>query len=142
MLPPKGRERTQYRKPNRLNTVSLTLAALAGLVFYVGYSLWPAGVMRLRARGVLDDALPLLYRINLRGETAAKQEVPKLQKDILVNLQKAGIRAKVKLVVQRSAKLVAIEAHFPVMCEFPFINKRVAIEIAPRAQTDATRVDW
>src|SRR3954462_3581258 len=96
MLPPKARERTQYRKPNRLNSVSLTLAAIAGLMIYFGYAFWPLWLMRVRARGVLEDVLPELYRLNLRGDSIAKQEIPKMQKDLLVLMKKAGIRSKIE----------------------------------------------
>jgi hypothetical protein len=118
----------------------MLVVAAAG---YVLYALWPVFQLRANVKSELADALPFLWRWNLRGEVVARIELPKLRQELLTKLTKIGVRDK-KLDVrfERSKEKVAIQALFTAPAVFPWLDKRVDIACAPRVETDAGRVDW
>jgi hypothetical protein len=133
----------KYKKPRSINTVSVGLVLLIGLLVYVGVYTWPVYSLSSRAKGVLLEALPLLYRANLRPESIALSMINDLKKSIPESLRKAGVRdPNLEVVLSRSKKEVSIEAHFSATAFFPVINKTYAFELSPRAVTDAARIEW
>lgn len=144
MIPPPQRTRpTEYRKPRRINSVSVTLLLLAGLAGYVVFSLWPALTLRLRVKSELEDVLPNFWRVNLRPEDYARVEIARMKRELLLKLPQLGVRdKKVELLFERGKKRVAIEARFSTTITFPGLKKTQELQLAPRAETDAARVDW
>jgi hypothetical protein len=143
-LPPPIRpQRTTYKQPRRLNVVSIIMLILLGIAVYLAFYSWPVLVLRLRAKGAIEDMLPILYRANLRGEQYAISEIARIKKELTEKLVKEGVKdKKLEIVVQRSPKLVAIEAHFTALARYPGIEKTYLFHLTPRGETDATRVDW
>jgi N-acetylmuramoyl-L-alanine amidase len=134
---------TKYRKPRRINTVSVGLLLLFGLGIYVIVCTWPVYSLSSRAKGVLLDAIPMFYRANLRSEDVASAMIRDLKKSVPLHLRKAGVRdANLEVVFTRSAKEVSIEAHFVATALFPVINKTFEFHLSPRAVTDAARIEW
>jgi len=145
--PPRPRERTRYKKPRALNVVSLILLLILMVAVYFGYCVWPVINLRLRAKSEMQDFMPQLYRLNLAmGNAPPKQLSPQIiemRKDVIKKLRDAGIKdPKLDVLVFRSKAVIALEAHFHATAFFPGINKSQVFELAPRAETDATRVDW
>lgn len=135
--------RTEYRKPRRINSVSITLACLLALSVYVMVALWPVYTLRASVKGELADALPQLYRLNLRPAATTRVELVKLKKTVQERIAKVGVKDK-KLVVNfiRDKKRVKIEARFAVTARWPGLKKTRVFNLAPSASTDAARVEW
>jgi|tagenome__1003787_1003787.scaffolds.fasta_scaffold20964829_3 hypothetical protein len=144
MPPPRRKEPTQYRKPNRFNAVSLALLVMMALCCYVIYCLWPVVTLRLRVKGDLEDVMNTYWRANLTGGATLREAVAKLRKDLTAKLASDGVHdKKLELVFGGNNKQrISIEARFTATAFFPGINKSYVFDLAPRAETDAARVDW
>jgi len=144
MIPPPRRMRpTEYRKPSKINSVSLTMLALLGLAVYLVYAVWPAVTLRLRVKGELEEMLPNFWRVNLRAPEAARAEVARMKKELMDKLPKLGVRdKKAEVVFEGGKKRVAIECRFSTSVTFPVVNRSKTFQLAPRAETDAARVEW
>jgi hypothetical protein len=133
----------RYKKPHSINTISVALVLLLGLMVYVIVCTWPVYSLSSRAKGVLLDALPLLYRANLRPEATASAMIRDLKKNVPETLRKEGVRdPHLEVVFSRGQKEVSIEAHFVATAFFPVINKSYEFYLSPRAVTDAARIKW
>ncbi|HJX52422.1 MAG TPA: hypothetical protein VJ801_06620 [Polyangia bacterium] len=134
---------TKYKKPHAINTISVTLLLLLGVAIYVIVCTWPVYALSSRAKGVLLDGLPMLYRANLRGDAMASSMIKDMKKGIAQEMRKVGVRdPNLELVFSRSKQEVSIEAHFVAQAFFPVINKTYVFHLSPRAVTDAARVEW
>jgi hypothetical protein len=143
IAPPQRTRPTEYRKPGKINAVSLILLLILGIMAYVVYSVWPVVTLRLRVKSELEDVLPNLWRVNLRPEEYARQEIARMKRELVEKLPKLGVRdKKAEVVFERGKKRVAIEARFSTSVTFPVLNKTRTFQLAPRAETDAARVDW
>jgi hypothetical protein len=133
----------KYKKPKTINAVSITLLFVLGAAVYFIIYAWPVYSLSSRAKGVLLDSLPTLWRANLLSEGAALTMINSLKKDVPVALRKAGVKdPNLKLVFSRNKKEVSIEAQFTASAFFPGIDKTIEFNLSPRAVTDAARVEW
>jgi hypothetical protein len=133
----------KYKKPRMINGVSIVLLLIMGMGVYLAVFTWPVYSLSSRAKGVLLDALPMLYRANLRPEATALAMISDLKKNIPIELRKAGVKdPRLELVFTRSKQEVSIEAHFVASAFFPVIDKTYEFHLSPRAATDAARVEW
>lgn len=143
MIPPQRTRATEYRKPKRINAVSITILLILGIIAYVVYCVWPVVMLRLRVKSELEDTLPNLWRVNLRPDDYARTEIAKMKKHLQTKLPQVGVKdKKLELVFERGKKRVAIEARFDASAFFPVLNKTKVFQLRPRAETDAARVDW
>ncbi len=134
---------TKYKKPRSINSTSVMLLLMLGLGVFVIVCTWPVYLLGSRAKGVLLDALPALYRGNLRSDETAASVIKDLNKGITQELRKLGVKdPKLEVVFSRSKKEVSIEAHFVAPAFFPVINKSYDFHLSPRAVTDAARIKW
>jgi hypothetical protein len=134
---------TKYKKPRPINAVSVGLLLLLGIGIYVIVCTWPVYSLSSRAKGVLLDALPMLYRANLRPEGVAANMIRDLKKSVPLLLRKQGVRdPNLEVVFTRSKTEVSIEANFVATALFPVINKSFEFHLSPRAVTDAARIEW
>lgn len=141
--PPQRRGRTEYRKPRKINGVSVTMLLILAAMVYVGYCLWPLVTLRLRVKSELEDVMPNFWRVNLRPEDYARTEIARMKKELTEKLPQLGVRdKKAEVVFERGKKRVAIEVRFQASAFFPVLNKTKTFQLAPRAETDAARVDW
>jgi hypothetical protein len=141
--PPRGTQPTQYRRPKKLNVVSLTMFLWLGALAYAIYSTWPVVTLRLRVKGDLEDVMNRYWRANLRGEAAAREEIGRLRKELTAKLATEGVTdKKLDFVFERDKKRISIEARFKASVTFPIVDKTIVFDLAPRAETDAAQVDW
>src|SRR2546421_9594445 len=113
MQPPIRNRPTEYRRPARFNSVSVTLLVMMGLGVYVLYCTWPVLTLRLRAKGELEEVITRFWRLNLRGDQVMRTELDPLRKEVLGKIRAAGVRDKaLEVVFQPGKQRVAIEAHF------------------------------
>jgi hypothetical protein len=133
----------KYKKPRSINTVSVGLLLMLGLGVYLLVYSWPVYSLSSRAKGVLLDALPILYRANLRSEATASGIIRDLKKSVSQELHKQGVRdPNLEVIFSRSKEEVSIEARFVATASFPVIDKTWDFHLSPRAVTDAARVTW
>jgi len=143
MIPPQRMRATEYRRPRKINAVSVTMLVLLGIAVYLGLALWPIMALRLRVKSELEDVLPNLWRINLRSEDTARTEIARMKRELTAKLPNLGVRDKhAEVVFERGKKRVAIEVRFAASVTFPVLNKTKTFQLAPRAETDAARVEW
>ena len=143
MIPPQRMRPTEYRKPGRINAVSITLMLIFAAMVYFVYCTWPIVTLRLRVKSELEDVLPNFWRVNLRPEDYALQEIARMKRELLEKLPQLGVRdKKAEVIFDRGKKRVGIEVRFTASAYFPVLNKTYVFHLAPRAETDAARVDW
>jgi len=133
----------KYRKPSMFNWVTAMLILLAALCVYLIVCLWPVYSARSRAKGVLLDHVPAMYRANLRTDDYGRSMMEGIKKDIAAALAKAGINEKgAKIILRRGQKDFEMEVRFKARAHFPFPDKTYEFELAPKVVSDAARVDW
>ncbi len=133
----------KYKKPRTLNWVSIGLVLLLGLGVYLGYHLWPVYTSASRAKAILWDHIPALYKANLRGNDLAVSMIEDIKTSIGVELAKAGINDKAaKVFVSRDPKEIALEVRFKAKAHFPFPDRTFTFELSPKVVSDAARIDW
>jgi hypothetical protein len=143
MIPPQRMRATEYRQPRKINAVSITLLAFLGIAVYLVLALWPVVALRLRVKSELEDVLPNFWRINLRSEETARTEIARMKRELTEKLPMLGVRDKhAEVVFERGKKRVGIEVRFATSVTFPVLNKTKTFQLAPRAETDAARVEW
>jgi hypothetical protein len=140
---PAGRARVEYRKPRKINVVSVSMLLVLGAIGYVLFALWPVYTLRASVKGELQEVLPRLWKLNLLPDVTSRPELVKMRKELLDRLRKVGVTdKKLELIVERDKKRVALEARFSTEAHFPWLDKRKVFHLAPRAETDAARVEW
>lgn len=133
----------KYRKPSALNWVSFALVLGAGLLVYLLIYLWPVYSASSRAKGILLDHVPALYKANLRDNDVARAMIEDIKTSILTELQKAGINDKAaKVVINRNTKEIGLEVHFKARAHFPVPDRTFEFDLSPKVVSDATRIDW
>jgi hypothetical protein len=133
----------KYKKPRTLNWVTFFLVGSAGLFIYLLYYMWPMYSLRARAKGILLDHVPVLYKANLRDSGVAGSMIDDIKASVASELKKAGINEKAaKLYITRNPKEISLELRFKVKVHFPFPDKTYEIEVSPKVVSDAERVDW
>jgi hypothetical protein len=133
----------KYKKPRSINAVSIMMMLFLGATVYVAIYAWPVYSLSSRAKGVLLDNIPVLWRANLVGEAASLSMINGLKKNVPIALRKAGVKdPNLKVVFSRNKQEVSIEAQFTASAFFPVINKTVNFNLSPKAVTDAARVEW
>jgi hypothetical protein len=133
----------KYKKPGAFNVVSVALVLGTGLVAYVLVYLWPVYSASARAKGILYDHVPALYKANLRSSDVSQAMLEEIKTSIAAELEKAGINDKAaKIFLYRSPKEIGLEVRFKTKAHFPFPDKTFEFEVSPKVVSDATRVDW
>jgi hypothetical protein len=133
----------KYRKPRTLNWVTFALVFAAGFGVYVGFYFWPVYTASARAKGILWDHVPALYKANLRGDDVARAMIEDIKTSITTELHKAGINDKAaKVFIYRNPKEIALEVRFKAKAHFPVPDRTFEVELSPKVVSDATRIDW
>jgi hypothetical protein len=140
---PQRKQPTEYKKPARLNAVSLAMLLFLAASVYVVYCVWPLVALRLRVKGDLEDMMNRYWRANLRGEENLRREITQMRKELTATVAASGVKdKKVEFVFTGNKQRISIEARFAAPAYFPGLNKTYVFRMAPRAETDAARVDW
>ena len=133
----------KYKKPRTLNWVSFGLVFCLGFAGYLSVYLWPVYTASSRAKAILWDHIPALYKANLRGNDLAASMIEDIKTSIAAELSKAGINDKAaKIFIARDPKEIALEVRFKVKARFPFPDRTFEFELSPKVVSDATRIDW
>ena len=133
----------KYRKPRSFNVVTFLLIGGAGLAVYILVYLWPVYSASSRAKGILYDHVPALYKANLLGGDVSRSMMDTIKTSIAKELDKAGINSKgAKIFLTRDPKEITLEVRFKTQAHFPFPDKIYEFEVSPKVVSDATRVDW
>jgi hypothetical protein len=133
----------KYRQPGSLNIVSFGLLIGMGLVGYLLVCLWPVYSASSRAKGILYDHVPALYKANLRSSDVTQAMLEEIKTSIATELAKAGIDDKTaKIFLYRGPKEIGLEVRFKAKAHFPVPDKTFEFEVSPKVVSDATRVDW
>jgi hypothetical protein len=133
----------KYKQPGSLNIVSFGLLIGMGLVGYLLVCLWPVYSASSRAKSILYDHVPALYKANLRSSDGSQAMLDDIKTSIAAELAKAGINDKAaKIFLYRSPKEIGLEVRFKAKAHFPVPDKTFEFEVSPKVVSDATRVDW
>jgi hypothetical protein len=133
----------KYRKPRTLNWVTFALLFAAGFAAYLLVYLWPVYTASSRAKGILYDHVPALYKANLRGEDVARAMIEDIKTSIYAELHKAGINDKAaKVFIYRNPKEIGLEVRFKAKAHFPVPDRTFEFELSPKVVSDAARIDW
>lgn len=143
LAPPRPRKQVEYQKPRRINAVSVTLSMILGLMIWGGVSFWPLLVLRSNVSTELAEAIPRLWKLNLRPEAQARAEMPKLRKQVLEKLRQLGVKDdKLELVMERGKQRVTLTARYSATGSLQGWKRKFVFQFAPSVDTDAARVDW
>jgi hypothetical protein len=133
----------RYKKPRSFNLVSLLLLLVAACVLYLLIYLWPVYSASSRARGILLDHVPNLYKANLIAPDSGATMIERIKESIAAELDKAGINSKAaKIYITHDPKEITLQVKFKAKAHFPFPDRTFEFELSPRVVSDATRVDW
>jgi hypothetical protein len=133
----------RYKKPRSFNWVSLLLLLAAGCVVYLLIYLWPVYSASSRARGILLDQIPTLYKANLISADSGATMIERMKENIAAELDKAGINSKAaKIYITHDSKELTLQVKFKTKAHFPFPDRTFEFELSPRVVSDATRVEW
>jgi hypothetical protein len=143
MPPPRRNKPTTYKQPNRINAVSMVMfLMLTGCIYFV-YCAWPVMALRLRVKGDLEDVMNRYWRANLNGGESLRQAMTELRHELSTKLAADGVKdKKLDFVFTGDKQRIAIEARFDAPVYFPGFDKTYVFHLAPKAETDAARVDW
>ena len=134
---------TRYKQPKAINGVSLGLVVLVAATAWLGLSAWPAIALNSNVKNELNDALPRVYRANLRDEPGATAETTRLHDELEAKIRALGVDdGKMAIDVGRSAKSVSIEVRYHATVHLIGLNKPRVVALHPRVETDAARVEW
>ncbi len=140
---PQLRERVVYKKPSRINSVSLTMLGIMGLIGYFAYCMWPGFSLKSNVKSAMRDPLMELYKLNLRGYADSQRRLFKLEKDLYATAVKLGVTdPELKFTIYKDKKIVYIEASFTTVVELEGIGKSFKWHHSPRVETDAERIEW
>lgn len=140
---PAPRARVEYKKPSRLNAVSFLMLVFVAAAGYVAYTLLPAFRLRSNAKNEMADFLPAFWRGNLRADSVRNAEMARIKKELTDKLRKVGVLdPKLEVRLERTSKVVSIEARFTVKVKPPGLEKTYVIPCAPKVETEAGRVEW
>jgi hypothetical protein len=140
---PQRKQPTVYKQPGRINIVSMVMLLFLAAGIYVAYCLWPLVALRLRVKGDLEDVMNRFWRANLRGDENATREIAQMRKELTAKVAADGVKdKKVEFLFAGNKQRISIEARFAAPAYFPGLNKTYVFHLAPRAETDAARVDW
>ena len=133
----------KYKKPHSINVVTFMILGGLGLGAYILVCLWPVYSASSRAKGILLDHVPALYKANLRTDDVTRAMMGDIKNSIAKELQKAGINDKsAKIFLYRGPKEIGLEVRFKTSAHFPFPDKTYEFEVSPKVVSDATRIDW
>jgi hypothetical protein len=134
---------TRYKQPSPVNGVSAGLVLLVGLTAWLGLSAWPIIAVNSGVKNEIGEALPLIYRANLRDEPAATVETTRLHDELEAKIRALGVTDPALVIeISRSAKKVAIEVRYHATATLKGIGKQHTFVLHPRVETDAARVEW
>ena len=134
---------TRYKQPNAINGVSIGLVVLVAATVWIGLSAWPVIALNSNVKNELNDALPRIYRANLRDEPGATVETTRIHDDLLAKLRALGVNdGNLAVEIARSAKSVAIEVRYQAAIQLLGLKKTHVVSLHPRVETDAARVEW
>jgi len=134
---------TRYKQPKAINGVSIGLVVLVAATAWIGVSAWPVIALNSNVKNELNDALPRLYRANLRDEPGATVEATRLHDELLTKIRGLGVDdGKLAVEIARSAKTVAIEVRYQAAVQLLGLKKTHVVSLHPRVETDAARVEW
>jgi|GEM_PF-5028589 len=140
---PQLRQRVDYKKPGKINTVSITLTLMLGLVVYVGYCLAPSFYLRSEASTLLRNEIVTWYKANLSPTAQRSIHKRKMLDALVLTLRKKGVTdPELELEAYGDKKTVWLEARFKTRVDWIWVNKYSDWKHAPRIETSAERVDW
>ncbi len=143
IAPPRPREKVQYQKPRRLNVVSVTLAISLAIFCWVGVSVWPLLLIRSNVKTALADALPRVWKLNLRTEAQARAGLHKLRRETMEIIRKLGVEDDdLDLIIDRSKERVSLRATYSMSTELRGWSRTFTFNFSPSVETDAARVEW
>ncbi|HEY0711597.1 MAG TPA: hypothetical protein VGF45_02920 [Polyangia bacterium] len=143
MIAPRPRKQVEYQKPRRINSVSVTLAAMMAATVWAIISFWPIIKVRSNVKSEIEEVMPRFWKLNLRTEAQAREELAKLRRHLTDRIRKVGVTDdRLELVFERNKKTVAISAHYKTVGTLRGWDRKFVFDFAPRAETDASRVEW
>jgi hypothetical protein len=134
---------TRYKQPNAINGVSIGLVVLVAATAWLGVSAWPVIALNSNVKNELNDALPRVYRANLRQEPGATIETTRIHDELEAKIRAMGVDdGKLAVEIARSEKRVSIEVRYHATVQLLGLKKTHVVALHPRVETDAARVEW
>lgn len=133
-----------YKKPRRINGVSISLILMLGVAVYVAMMFWPALLLQANVKSLMDDALPLWYRANLYSEPVRSKEKNTQRAELIKRIKalKGMEDLHFQVALDGDKKTVWIKVDFETMVVFQGVKTKKPIKFHPRVETDAARVNW
>jgi hypothetical protein len=139
----RAREPVKYKRPGRINTVSVSVFATMGLMVYLGYCFYPALALKSSVKTELHESVNEVYTANLRPAAEQQKRLRAMEKNLIVKLRKMGVRDEnLQIKWQLGRESVTLEAKFDSTVTFIWLDKTYTVSHNPRVETDAARVDW
>ena len=133
---------TTYKQPRRINSVSVMFFAIIGAAAWLGVSAWPLIAVNANVKNELGEALPRAYKANLLPEPTSSESLVRLHDDLMESLKKMGVTdPKLEVTIAR-AKTISVQATYKATLTLKGLEKTYQLDMAPKVETDAARVEW
>jgi hypothetical protein len=140
---PQRRQRVEYKKPGKINAVSISLLMFLSLLGYVGYCLWPSFHLSSEVSTLLRTEIITWFHANLRPTAERSIKKRKITDALTLELRKKGVRdPELDLEIYGDKKIIWIEARYSTRVDWIWLNKTWDWKHTTRAETSAERVDW
>ena len=134
---------TTYKQPRRINAVSVGLFLIVGAVGWLGYCAWPLIAVNANVKNELSDALPRAYKANLLPEPTSTEGISRIHDELMAKMKKLGVEdPQVKVVIERTKEKISVEARYTTVLLVKGLDKSYPLDMNPKVETDAARVDW
>lgn len=132
-----------YKKPRRINAVSVSLFLIVAASAYAAVCAWPIIAQRADAQNALEDALPKVYRANLLPEPEATVAASRVRDMLVERLGSLGIPDPDRaLEVKRDNAIVALDLDWPAKVSLLGTTHSFPIKLHTHAETSAARVSF
>lgn len=132
-----------YKKPRRINGVSVSLFLFFAAAVYAAVCAWPVIAQRADAQNALEDALPKVYRANLLPEPEATVAASRVRDTLVERLGTLGIPEPEKaLTVKRDTAVVALDLDWAAKVSLVGTTHAFPIKLHSHAETSAARVSF
>jgi len=132
----------KYKKPGRINVVSVGLIFAVGLALYLGDAFYPHAVLRANVNEIMRGELVNAYNLHLKNQLKSRQ-LAEFQYRVEDALIEEGVDdPDFTLEIGADEKTVWMQARFASVVTFRGLRKTMELNHETRVETDAERVDW
>jgi hypothetical protein len=121
-----------YKKPSKINAVSLLFLLIVAGLIYAGVQFGPPYYRNWKARGILAESVNKYYAKRLLNGATEAEFLDQLRKEVESQMRSLGIvDEKLRVFFDKNAKEVGGGAEYEVRVEHPLVKKTTVLYFRP-----------